>query len=225
MKATAALMHGALADCRCELDDVIADDDRVAVRYTTRARHVGELFGAAPSGRTVTFTGIEVFRVLDSKIVEYWGEANMSELFASSADTGARDRELTLHRPVVCAHYARPPPGPAPAHRPPRSSAARPARRATANPCCRRRPVRTAPLGHRGRRCRRWPRHRRRSRPRDPPTPAPGSCRGCRPRRPTNAWTTRRSASSRRPGRPAVASRRVTPARSHPRYRDLRLGS
>ena len=85
MKATAALMHGALADCRCELDDVIAADDRVAVRYTTRARHVGELFGAAPSGRTVTFTGIEVFRVLDSKIVEYWGEANMSELFASSA--------------------------------------------------------------------------------------------------------------------------------------------
>jgi predicted SnoaL-like aldol condensation-catalyzing enzyme len=29
-------------------------------------------------------TGIEVFRVLDDKIVEYWGEANMSELFASS---------------------------------------------------------------------------------------------------------------------------------------------
>jgi predicted ester cyclase len=89
MKATAALMHGALADCRCELDDVIADGDRVAVRYTTRARHVGELFGAAPSGRTVTFTGIEVFRVLDDKIVEYWGEANMSELFSEAPEPAA----------------------------------------------------------------------------------------------------------------------------------------
>jgi predicted ester cyclase len=82
MKASAALMHDALADCRCELEDVIAEGDRVAVRYTTRARHVGELFGAAPSGRAVTLTGIEVFRLRDGKIVEYWGEANMADLFA-----------------------------------------------------------------------------------------------------------------------------------------------
>jgi predicted ester cyclase len=86
MKATASLMHGALADCRCDINDLIVDDDRVAVRYTTRARHVGELFGAAPSGRMVTLSGIEVYRLLDGKIVEYWGEANMSELFASSAE-------------------------------------------------------------------------------------------------------------------------------------------
>lgn len=89
MKATAALMplmHSALADCRCDIDDLIADGDRVAVRYTTRAQHVGELFGAVPSGRTVTFTGIEVYRLLAGKIVEYWGEANMTELFASSAE-------------------------------------------------------------------------------------------------------------------------------------------
>jgi predicted ester cyclase len=86
MKATAALLHGALADCRCDIDDLIADEDRVAVRYTTRARHVGELFGAAPSGRTVTLTGIEIFRLINGKIVEYWGEANMSDLFASSKE-------------------------------------------------------------------------------------------------------------------------------------------
>jgi len=85
MTATAALMHEALADCRCDLDDVIAEGDRVAVRYTTRARHVGELFGAAPSGRAVTFTGIEVFRLRDGRIVEYWGETNMSDLFESAA--------------------------------------------------------------------------------------------------------------------------------------------
>ena len=88
MKATAALMHGALADCRCDIDDLIADDDRVAVRCT-RARHVGELFGATASGRTVTFTGIEVIRLLDGKVVEYWGEANMSDLFASSEEPAA----------------------------------------------------------------------------------------------------------------------------------------
>jgi predicted ester cyclase len=86
MKATAATMHGALAECQCEIEDLIAADDRVAVRYTTRGRHIGALFGAAPSGRTVTFTGIEIFRLRDSKVVEYWAEANMSDLFASSEE-------------------------------------------------------------------------------------------------------------------------------------------
>lgn len=83
MTALAALVHGALADCRTDVEDLVVDDDRVAARYTTRARHVGELFGAAPSGRVVTFTGIEIYRLRDGRIVEYWGEANMSELFAA----------------------------------------------------------------------------------------------------------------------------------------------
>jgi predicted ester cyclase len=83
LKATARLMHDALAECRCDIEDLIANGDRVAVRYTTQARHVGELFGAPPSGQTVTFTGIEIFLLLDGKVVEYWGEANMAELFAA----------------------------------------------------------------------------------------------------------------------------------------------
>lgn len=89
MTASAALMHTALADCRCEIDDLLVDDDRVAVRYTTRARHVGELFGAAPSGRSVTLTGMEIYRLLDGRIVEYWGAADMSDLQAASALEGA----------------------------------------------------------------------------------------------------------------------------------------
>ena len=55
----------------------------MAVRYTARATHAGELFGVPPSGRTVTITGIEVYRLADGRIVEYWGEANMSELFTA----------------------------------------------------------------------------------------------------------------------------------------------
>jgi predicted ester cyclase len=64
----------------------------VAARYTARATHTGELFGAPPSGRTVTITGIEIYRLAGGKITEYWGEANMSELFTpdrQQADTSA----------------------------------------------------------------------------------------------------------------------------------------
>jgi predicted ester cyclase len=83
MKGTAAVMHAGLHDCHCEIEDLIAEKGRVAVRYTARATHVGELFGVLPSGRTVTLTGIEIYRLADGRIAEYWGEANMSELFAA----------------------------------------------------------------------------------------------------------------------------------------------
>jgi len=63
MKGTAAVMHAGLHDCHCEIEDLIAQKDRVAVRYAARATHAGELFGVPPSGHTVTITGIEIYRL------------------------------------------------------------------------------------------------------------------------------------------------------------------
>lgn len=82
MKGSATVMHAALRDCQPEIEDLVAENDRVAVRFTARATHTGELFGVPPSGRTVTMTGIEIYRVMGGRIVEYWGEVNMSDLFA-----------------------------------------------------------------------------------------------------------------------------------------------
>ncbi len=86
LKETAVLFHAGLQECRNEVEDVIAEGDRVAVRYTTRAVHGGMLFGTPPSGRRVTLTGIEVYRVVDGKIAEMWGVADMSELFSAAED-------------------------------------------------------------------------------------------------------------------------------------------
>ncbi|MGH3785214.1 MAG: ester cyclase [Pseudonocardiaceae bacterium] len=99
MKGSAALMHTGLHDCHCEIEDLIAENDRVAVRYTARATHVGELFGAHPSGRIVTITGIEIYRLTDGRIAEYWGEANMSEL-----STRTTSRRTRARRPPDPSH-------------------------------------------------------------------------------------------------------------------------
>ncbi|WP_448625090.1 ester cyclase [Geodermatophilus sp. URMC 64] len=80
---SAVLLHAGLQDCRNEIEDLIAEGDRVAVRYTTRAVHGGTLFGIPPSGRTVTLTGIEVYRVVDGKVAELWGAADTSGLVAA----------------------------------------------------------------------------------------------------------------------------------------------
>lgn len=81
MKQLAALMHAGLQECRNEIGDVIAAGDKVAVRYSTHAIHGGDLFGTPPTGRAVTLTGIEIYRLADGRVAEFWGEYDMSDLF------------------------------------------------------------------------------------------------------------------------------------------------
>ena len=50
-----------------------AEGDLVVHRSTQRLRHVGEVFGIAPTHRVVTVQHVEMWRVTDGKIVEHWG--------------------------------------------------------------------------------------------------------------------------------------------------------
>jgi hypothetical protein len=53
--------------------DLIAEDDLVVHRSTVKVRHVGEVFGVPPTDRVVTAEHVEMWRVVDAKIVEHWG--------------------------------------------------------------------------------------------------------------------------------------------------------
>jgi len=70
----------AFPDLVTTLEDVLAVGDRVAVRGIDRATHGGEFMGHAASGRTVTTTWIEIFRLQDGKAVEGWVETDMQHL-------------------------------------------------------------------------------------------------------------------------------------------------
>lgn len=84
-KAMAHQIADAVPDNRTEIDDILGTTDRVAVRYTSRGTHTGELFGVAPTGRALTTPGIEIYRFENGRIVECWGQYDMSELFTSNA--------------------------------------------------------------------------------------------------------------------------------------------
>lgn len=62
------------------VEDMVADGDRVAARFTARGVHRGEFMGLPPTGRSITMTGIEIFRIENGKIAELWGEANLMGL-------------------------------------------------------------------------------------------------------------------------------------------------
>jgi len=53
-------------------DGLFADGDVVILRWTFRGTHTGEFNGIAPTGRSVTATGVDILRIADGKIVERW---------------------------------------------------------------------------------------------------------------------------------------------------------
>lgn len=54
------------------IDDIIAEADRVAVRWTSNATHSGTFFGAPPTGRTCRFAGIDIYRLDGDRMAEHW---------------------------------------------------------------------------------------------------------------------------------------------------------
>ena len=62
----------AFPDGRVTLDDLVAEGDKVAVRYSFQGTHAGELVGIPATGRRVTVTGIAIARVAAGKCQEMW---------------------------------------------------------------------------------------------------------------------------------------------------------
>jgi steroid delta-isomerase-like uncharacterized protein len=54
------------------VEDMLADKDEVAVRFTMRATHTGDYMGIPATGKQVAVPGIIIYRVADGKIVEHW---------------------------------------------------------------------------------------------------------------------------------------------------------
>jgi len=68
-----ALLRTALPDLHIELSDVFANDEgRVATRLTFTGTHLGELLGVAPTGKKVTFTGVNLYRIEGARMAETW---------------------------------------------------------------------------------------------------------------------------------------------------------
>jgi steroid delta-isomerase-like uncharacterized protein len=71
-KERVGALFQAFPDYRCEIEDVIAEGDRVVVRYLARGTHTGTYLGAAPTGKPFVYRGVETHRYANGKIVERW---------------------------------------------------------------------------------------------------------------------------------------------------------
>lgn len=72
-KAFAMTLRGAFPDWYSTQEELIAEDDRVAERWTGRGTHQGEFLGVLPTGRQVTVPGFVFYRFTSGKIAEFRG--------------------------------------------------------------------------------------------------------------------------------------------------------
>jgi len=72
LKQHIATMEAAFPGYQLKADDLIAEGDKVAVRATMTGTHRGELASIPPTGKEVSASGMLIYRIAGSKIVEHW---------------------------------------------------------------------------------------------------------------------------------------------------------
>ena len=59
-------------DLHITLEEMVEDGELVACRWTATGTHSGELAGIAPTGTAVRWSGTDMYRIVDRRIVEWW---------------------------------------------------------------------------------------------------------------------------------------------------------
>ena len=65
-------MHTAHPDLQFTIDDLVAEADRVTIRWTLRGTNTGPMLGRPPSGQPVELAAIVIFRIADGRLAERW---------------------------------------------------------------------------------------------------------------------------------------------------------
>jgi steroid delta-isomerase-like uncharacterized protein len=74
------MMKHAFPDLQAHIEDIVAAQDKVAVRVRFRGTHAGEFLGFPATGRTVEYVSHEFYRIADGLIAEEWICSDMATL-------------------------------------------------------------------------------------------------------------------------------------------------
>ncbi len=76
------MVYNGFPDVHLTIEDIIAERDKVWVRFKATETHIGEYRGLAPIGKKITVVGVEIYRIVDNKIVETgWGVYDLLDFY------------------------------------------------------------------------------------------------------------------------------------------------
>ncbi len=73
--------RAAFPDIQISVEEIIAEENRIAVRSIMRGTHLGEFSGIAPTGNKIEVNLLDIFHIEDGKFVEQWGGPDMLSLY------------------------------------------------------------------------------------------------------------------------------------------------
>jgi steroid delta-isomerase-like uncharacterized protein len=71
-KQMVAGLHQAFPDFDTQVQDQIAEGDKVVERWTAGGTQQGEFMGVPATGRRIEIEGMDISRLADGRIVEHW---------------------------------------------------------------------------------------------------------------------------------------------------------
>jgi steroid delta-isomerase-like uncharacterized protein len=83
-------IRSAVPDGRYEVDDLIADEDKVVVRWRLLGTHKGTFGGIAPTGTPIVLRGIAIYRLEQGKLMERWVVADVHKVLEEIRGTSTK---------------------------------------------------------------------------------------------------------------------------------------
>lgn len=77
---TIAMMRGGFPDIQWTIEDMITENNKVAVRFTLRGTHKGVFFGVPATEKSIVVQAMNFYRLADNQIIEEFGQPDMLEL-------------------------------------------------------------------------------------------------------------------------------------------------
>lgn len=74
------MIHDALSDYKCEIEDMVSESNKVFTKMTFSGVHTGEFMGYKPSAKKVFWSGAALFTFSADKIVEIWVLGDLTSL-------------------------------------------------------------------------------------------------------------------------------------------------
>jgi steroid delta-isomerase-like uncharacterized protein len=71
-KLIAGMFHTAFPDVHLSVQFMVAEADMVVARWTMEGTHQGAWGGIPPTGKRMSFAGVNIFRLSEGKVVEIW---------------------------------------------------------------------------------------------------------------------------------------------------------
>ncbi len=71
-KRGATWLRNGMPDFRINVEDMVSEGDKVAVRFIGYGTHASSLLGETPTQKTISIHGITIYRIENGRIAEDW---------------------------------------------------------------------------------------------------------------------------------------------------------